>query len=234
VEETAARFAQAIREQQPRGPYALGGHCYGGIVAFEVARQMSAQGERVSLLTLFDTPTPGYPMVMRHLGRYSRRALRLIREKRISVRQLMSQAPALARLAVRGVSARFERAAAKARAKTRPHSQPLDGGMANELAGRIYTPRSFSGKAVAFLAADEQVAARVLDDSRLGWRDFALGGLDVRAVAGLHDSMFAAPHVRELAEQLRGLLDPLNTRTEPGTEPRTEPRAAAAAFSGSG
>ena len=70
VEQTAGHFAEAVRRVQPHGPYALGGHCYGGIVAFEMARQMNAAGERVALLTLFDTPTPGYPKVMRWWRRY--------------------------------------------------------------------------------------------------------------------------------------------------------------------
>ena len=37
------------------GPYFLGGYCMGGTVAFEVAQQIQAQGERVALLALFDT-----------------------------------------------------------------------------------------------------------------------------------------------------------------------------------
>ncbi|HEY3440932.1 MAG TPA: alpha/beta fold hydrolase [Paludibaculum sp.] len=49
----------AIRELQPRGPYLLAGHCYGGIVAFEVARQLMTAAESIRRLVLLDAPCPG-------------------------------------------------------------------------------------------------------------------------------------------------------------------------------
>jgi len=55
VEDMAALYAREIRKMQPYGPYFLGGYCLGGTIAFEVARQIQAQGERVALLALLDT-----------------------------------------------------------------------------------------------------------------------------------------------------------------------------------
>ena len=55
IEDMAAAYTQEIRKKQPHGPYFLGGYCMGGTVAFEVAQQLQAQGERVALLALFDT-----------------------------------------------------------------------------------------------------------------------------------------------------------------------------------
>ena len=40
----------------PQGPYLLGGASFGGRVAFEMAQQLQAQGQRAALLALFDTP----------------------------------------------------------------------------------------------------------------------------------------------------------------------------------
>ena len=45
-----------IRAAQPGGPYAVLGECAGGILAWEIARRLSAAGERVDLLGLLDTP----------------------------------------------------------------------------------------------------------------------------------------------------------------------------------
>ena len=211
VEQTAGNFAQAMRHVQPKGPYALGGHCYGGIVAFEVARQLSAAGERIALLTLLDTPTPGYPKVLRHWRLYGTEALLLIRQRRVSPRELKSHARVLVRRAGSWLQGHVGRAAAKAR----PDLQVVDTALANEVAGRIYAPGPFQGKVVAFLAGDVQHGTRVLADPRLGWRDFALGGLDVVRVAGGHDTMLAEPHVQDLACQLTALLDPLNSSGAP-------------------
>ncbi|MEH2438424.1 MAG: amino acid adenylation domain-containing protein [Nostoc sp.] len=58
VEETAARYLQEIRQVQPNGPYFLGGHCYGGVIAFEMAQQLQRQGQTVGLLVVIDAILP--------------------------------------------------------------------------------------------------------------------------------------------------------------------------------
>ena len=55
VEDIAAYYVQAIRIQQPDGPYRVVGHSFGGIVAFEVAQQLVASGGQVSFVGLLDT-----------------------------------------------------------------------------------------------------------------------------------------------------------------------------------
>lgn len=55
VEELARRLLQDVKRVQPAGPYLLGGECVGGVVAFEMAQQLRARGEEVSLLVLLDT-----------------------------------------------------------------------------------------------------------------------------------------------------------------------------------
>ncbi|HEV2761391.1 MAG TPA: amino acid adenylation domain-containing protein, partial [Pyrinomonadaceae bacterium] len=54
VEEMAAAYVEELRAVQPAGPYALGGWSMGGVVAFEMARQLERAGERVALLALLD------------------------------------------------------------------------------------------------------------------------------------------------------------------------------------
>ncbi|WP_293062502.1 MULTISPECIES: thioesterase domain-containing protein [unclassified Moorena] len=56
VEEVAAYYLQAIQSLQPSGPYFLGGHSFGVLVAFEMAQQLQQKGETVALLALFDLP----------------------------------------------------------------------------------------------------------------------------------------------------------------------------------
>src|SRR5207302_1606891 len=46
---------EQIRTIQPHGPYALGGFSYGGLVAFEMATQLRAKGEAVTMVALFDS-----------------------------------------------------------------------------------------------------------------------------------------------------------------------------------
>jgi amino acid adenylation domain-containing protein len=55
VEELAGRLVRDVTRLQPAGPYLLGGECTGGMIAFEMAQQLRAQGEEVALLALLDT-----------------------------------------------------------------------------------------------------------------------------------------------------------------------------------
>jgi amino acid adenylation domain-containing protein len=66
VEEIAARHLDVIREAQPRGPYRVGGECVGGVVAYEVARQLAAAGESIALVLLIDSWVPTGVGVMHH------------------------------------------------------------------------------------------------------------------------------------------------------------------------
>ncbi|HWN94816.1 MAG TPA: thioesterase domain-containing protein [Methylomirabilota bacterium] len=54
VEELAARKREALQQRQPHGPYLLGGFCVGAVVAYEVARQLAAQGEEVCDVLLIE------------------------------------------------------------------------------------------------------------------------------------------------------------------------------------
>jgi thioesterase domain-containing protein len=58
VEEMAAVHIAAIRSVQPIGPYQIGGFCNGGLLCYEMARQLRAEGERVSALVLIDSIPP--------------------------------------------------------------------------------------------------------------------------------------------------------------------------------
>ena len=48
----ATHYVQAIRQVHPSGPYRIVGVCTGGLIAFEMARQLSAQGENATIVML--------------------------------------------------------------------------------------------------------------------------------------------------------------------------------------
>lgn len=51
----AAHYAAIIRAVQPEGPYDLGGYSLGGMLAYEVARQLQEAGCAVETITMLDT-----------------------------------------------------------------------------------------------------------------------------------------------------------------------------------
>lgn len=58
LEAMAAAYLRGVREVQPQGPYLLGGYSMGGVVAFEMARQLQDAGESTALLALMDSYVP--------------------------------------------------------------------------------------------------------------------------------------------------------------------------------
>jgi thioesterase domain-containing protein len=55
IEAMAAHAIRQMRNVQPHGPYALVGYSLGGIVAFEMARQLKDAGQEIALLALLDS-----------------------------------------------------------------------------------------------------------------------------------------------------------------------------------
>ena len=64
LESIAAAHIQSLQAIQPEGPYALGGFCNGGLLAYEMARQLSKAGHKIDILVLMD------PMGLAYSARY--------------------------------------------------------------------------------------------------------------------------------------------------------------------
>src|SRR6185437_12343630 len=69
VEELAAYFAARILAFRS-GPYIIAGHCSGGAIAFELARQLERQGATVTLVAMFGSP---YPTWFRRVPQFEER-----------------------------------------------------------------------------------------------------------------------------------------------------------------
>jgi aspartate racemase len=65
----ASFYVKALRDAHPDGPYVLGGYSMGGMVAFEMAQQLQAQGQKVSLLVIIDVPAQSPRL--RYLSRFA-------------------------------------------------------------------------------------------------------------------------------------------------------------------
>ena len=210
VEEAAERLISAIQSIQPAGPYSIGGHCYGGIVAFEIARQLLAYGQEVAMLVLFEVAAPGYPKVLRQWKNYFRQALAALRgERSVGLDEARKHLRVLMRLFRRKANVLERRLLIQAGLK---HAvEPLEQlRHPNTQAGLSYEPKSLACEVIQFIAADERHSTLILDDPRLGWREFARGKFSVRKTPGTAAAIFEQPHVRELALDLRVLLDGVN------------------------
>ena len=69
----AERYISEMLHHNPNGQFALSGHCLGGLIAFEMAKQLEAKGKEVKLLALFDTvldrSTKRLPLLFEHTSK---------------------------------------------------------------------------------------------------------------------------------------------------------------------
>ena len=208
VEEVARLAVAAIRRTRPRGPYIIGGHCYGGVIAFEAALQLIAQGEAVEHLVLFDVPAPGSAKVHKQWKRYLMQARGVLRSlargrRTVTVRAVLEHARALCHIVTRRFAGRASRAL------TAVGSDALVAGRGiKKLHGMAmweYAPRDFPVPIVHFIAEDQPVSTQLLNDPRLGWREFARAGIEVRWLKGDHNTIFQPANAEAIAGQLEAL-----------------------------
>ncbi len=55
LKELAKKYLEVLKTYQPEGPYCLGGWCYGGMIAYEMACQLEKAGEKVEMLIMLDS-----------------------------------------------------------------------------------------------------------------------------------------------------------------------------------
>lgn len=208
-EDIAAYHIESLRMAQPKGPYYLGGWCLAGVLAYEMARQLQAQGEEVVLVALFDAANPAY------LRRFSkaevavRRTLFWVQKAKLHFHRLrhLGLAATWEYLGERVESirqhfrlARWRRAYRSRLGKTEQLSGELRGANAVVyLAARSYKPGPCAGRVALFRSALEPLSLH--RDPMLGWSDLATH-MVVEEVPGDHREIFDEPAVRVLAAQL--------------------------------
>lgn len=81
VSHMASAYIEEMKAVQSTGPYLIGGECVGGLVALEMARQLTAKQEDVLFLLLMDTPRPSWWVRTREVSLVKlRRVRRVLRE----------------------------------------------------------------------------------------------------------------------------------------------------------
>jgi thioesterase domain-containing protein len=205
IESLAARFVELMRGVQPRGPYRLSGWSMGGLVAFEMARQLSQQGEAIAFLGLLDSGVPGSSRArpvdeVELLTRFLCEAVARPGEAPpVSVEELRPLPP----------DERLRRVLERARlAGTVPAGTEVaqvarlfDIVRTNLQALSVYDAEPYPGPVAVFRAREQ------LDPGwALGWERFG-GSCTVFEVPGDHGSLLARPHVDVLAERIRECLE---------------------------
>ncbi len=202
VEEMAAEYLRDMREVQPRGPYYIGGFSGGGTAAYELAQQLTQQGEEVGLLFMLDSLCP----VMPERNRRERLRMHTLRLREGGASYALGKVVDGAGDVIDSAKDAIVRPLAKAF----PYQFRNDNMRVAWLqAESRYAPKPYKGgPAHLFRVSHEEreMGTRLRFDDALGWGEL-IPDLAVTVVLGDHETMCSEPYARHLATELIRALD---------------------------
>jgi acetoacetyl-CoA synthetase len=185
VEEIAKHHLTEVQDLQFDRPYTIVGHSFGGLVAFEMARRLSALGEPPAFVGLVDPQLPLSDLRLselallvlngRHVPQLAINHWNRLRRRRESGDHVDR------RWSVRG-----------------PSSAAL----------RLYRPEPYYGSVVYFEAGNPPIRR-----SRRAWRRLVRGGITFVTVPGNHMSVLRSPYVDELTAAIDERLQETQRRS---------------------
>jgi len=203
VEEMASHYIEVLRVRQPEGPYFLGGSSSGGIIAFEMAQQLNALGQKVALLAMVDSPGPNQMSAT-------------LQNETESMIYLLRVNPAVSvsfddfrKLEPDEQIVYFWKQGKTANSRLPDLDIPeirnfLHVFQVNSQALSKYKPQVYPGNIIFFHA--KEAHPMFAKNPEQAWVDLAANGLEVIDVPGNHITMNATPHVQVIADRLKAEL----------------------------
>ncbi|MEU6253477.1 alpha/beta fold hydrolase [Streptomyces sp. NPDC047043] len=215
TEDLAALFVDEIRRIQPHGPYLLGGHSFGGMIAYEAARQLRERGEPVHRVVLYDTyvPLPGRGAPADDELRAVEELLALRHMPCIAADSCSCGVDRAKPLDEQGPEIALALGASDPEAYESHLVKVVGTYQAGLRAFALYEPGP-SDLSVVLVKPEAGFAPLAEDDHRVpmhfaspnGWDTVELGELSVVTVTGNHFTMFTRPHLAAVAEATRTSL----------------------------
>ncbi|BAZ34002.1 amino acid adenylation (plasmid) [Cylindrospermum sp. NIES-4074] len=231
IEDMAKEYIKAIRILQPQDPYLLGGLSSGGVVAFEMARQLQDQGHRVALVALIDSYSPKSLQSKNNsisknssfLQKYKHNILRretslllsdiiiFLSTSQFSAQEKLSYVIETMKKVWEKIENKLDTILYKLYHPNRdflPYTARQ--ALVKEAARQAiinYNPQIYQNKVTLFRASETP------NEYHLGWQDLATGGLEIHEVPGDHRTIIAEPNIRILAENLNSCIEQTQAET---------------------
>ena len=177
----ASHYIAEMKGIQPEGPYRVAGYSFGGVVAYEMARQLEAGGETVAFLGLLDrralVTEPGKGVKEAILRTWNNSTRRF----KLAIRIPLARALLAAGLPV-------------------PFMHRIATGAIKRMTTAYRPGAPYGGDMDLFLV---ELKGSVKDDPVKAWSVHVAGEIRTHPVPGTHNTMLEEPHVDGVAEALR-------------------------------
>ncbi len=236
IEDIASNYLEAMQTVQPQGPYFLGGHSFGGRVAFEIARQLHQQQQEIGLLVIIDDYAPMPKETSSSLFSYynewgdARWLMEVVESVEIAVSSAIDVTyEQLQKLTwseqLEQILQQFKIVnALPPNSQIKHLQQMMEVYKSNLMAATIYSPPQETFPfPIALLRSKEilseeleetpdfQIYYQLAQESTLGWNRFSSQPVEVHFVPGEHASMMVEPNLKVLAKQLKNCLESAQT-----------------------
>jgi surfactin family lipopeptide synthetase A len=218
IEQMATNYLKEIRNLQPEGPYYLGGFCAGGVVAYEMAQQLHAQGQEVALLALIDTGFENDTLTPPVKEFWEMRWRNFLKVPFLEKFQRIAQKP---KQYLEQLDGRFKLCQCEFYLKTK-RSLPPDLRKfylyRNNMLAHLDAIANYRPQPIPYPVT--LINTTVFDKTRLNdykqlWSQLALKEIDYHIIEGVHNLVFEEPEVQKIALQLqtcltKSLIDPID------------------------
>lgn len=206
MEELADRYNAEILNNDPVGPYALAGYSFGGLLVYEMARKLINMGKEIKMLGIFDTYAGGRDLGETKLCKVRKKIIRQF-SKLLFFGNSFIKTPGETisyqiTIISHGIKSLFTR-----KKTITDEAAKFEEEISNSYftASKNYYMKPLDVKVHLF-----RVKKRIyfLDDPvYLGWKDYALKGVNIHEVSGDHRTFLFPPHDKGFAEILQKALD---------------------------
>ena len=214
VEDLAQFYIADVKKTYPVGPYMFIGFSFGGLVAFEMARQLQERGDDIRLVGLIDTIPPTLfkkldieSRIKEHHEQWKKQGISYLVKKvvtRLNNEWFLNKQ----KVTHYFLSKRLWYYEITGRNSLMPIGlKEFAGWSANKEAAKFYTPQPYSGKITLFKSDQTTSEIQYVLDPQLGWGDIAMGGVDIVECHGDHVGMLKDPNVEKVSKSLRIAID---------------------------
>lgn len=203
IETVAARYLTEVKEHEPDGPYIIMGYSFGGIIAYEMAKQLIEEGKEVQILGMLDTYAK-IPVTKTKLALYAQKSWRQFKKAAFFGRSFVTRPAQTYRYQKLILKRKFDKNFAETEdEQVYDYSPEVIEAYDSAYNNYVMQPLNV---AIDLFRVKERIY--YLDDpDYLGWKRYAGKGVHVHSIPGDHKTFLIPPNSGVLATILQDVVD---------------------------